>query len=304
VRAAPFLLAAACALQPVRSAQAYVSTRTNSGTAVRWPTRCIVIAPDARGDISSDDIDANAIDATLARATENWNARMKGCSFMQLGVVPATRALEAVSDGRPALVFRSDVWGRGDKMYDPSAIGVTTVWFADRPGDPADGQITDADIELNAVNYSFTNQPATAQARVGTKVADLENTLTHELGHVMGLAHTCWDHKTDTPPPDETGAPAPDCNATNLPPKVTMATMFPYADERAVNMRVVGDDDLKGVCDTYPMNDTPPACYAFIVESGGCAMPQPRDAPAHTARNLAIALAVGAALLALKRRRP
>jgi hypothetical protein len=299
VKIAP--LALALTLAPA-GAQAYVSTRTDAGTPVRWQSRCIVMTPDARGDQSGDDIDADAIDATLGRAVGNWNARMQTCSFMQLGVVPATRALEAVSDGRPAVVFRSDMWGNPDKMYDPATIGVTTVWYANRPGDPADGLVTDADIELNAVNWTFTTDPANAVARPHTKVADLENTLTHELGHVMGLAHTCWDHKTNTAPPDDTGTPAPDCDSANLPPKITTATMYPYAAERAISMRVVGDDDLKGVCDTYPMTDTPPACYDFI-ESAGCAVPQPLREPAHDARNLVIALMVGGALLGIRRAR-
>jgi hypothetical protein len=36
-------------------------------------------------------------------------------------------------------------------------------------------------------------------------------------------------------------------------------------------MRVVGDDDLKAVCDRYPMSDTPPACYGYI-DAAGCAL--------------------------------
>jgi hypothetical protein len=195
---------------------------------------------------------------------------------MLLGTVPGSRALDAVSDGRPALVFRTDFWGRNGMAHDPSAIGVTTVWFADRPGDDSDGLITDADIELNAVNFTLTTQPMTAVARPMTKVADLENTLTHELGHVLGLAHTCWDHvhpdgQPDIQPTDNTGALVPDCMSTSLPPKITQATMFPYAPERGTSMRVVGDDDLQGVCDNYPMSDSPPACYGFI-EASGCEM--------------------------------
>ena len=278
---------------------AYVLTRSAAGSPVRWPTSCVVLAPDARGDTSADTLDGDAIEATLRRATDNWNARLKGCSFMSLGVVSATRALEAVSDGRPSLVFRADRWGRADKDYDPNAIAVTTVWFADRGNDPTDGQISDADIEVNAVDYTLTNDPAHAVLRPGTiKIADLENTLTHELGHVLGLAHTCWDHKTTTPPIDDTGAPVPDCDSPNLSAKIRNATMFPYADDRSVSMRVVGDDDLRGVCDSYPLSGPAPACYGFI-EGSGCGYVPVVSRAALPGRLLVVGAALLAALLAV-----
>jgi hypothetical protein len=284
-------------------AHAYVYTKSISGTPVKWPTRCIVLQPDARGDANDAEMDGDTIAATLDRATGNWNARLQTCTYMALGTVPGTKALEAVSDGRPAVVFRSDVWGRNGMAYDSSSIGVTTVWFADRPNDYADGRITDADIELNAVNYTFTSHPDTAVARSGTMVADLENTLTHELGHVLGLAHTCWDHKhppdqPDVQPTDNTGALVPDCKSASLPSNITSATMFPYAPDRSVAMRVVGNDDLQGVCDNYQMTASPPACYAFI-EVNGCAM----DRVAHRPQTLVAWLLLCAALAVYQGRR-
>src|SRR5688572_396772 len=94
------LVVVAAVVVSVTPAHAYVLTRTDAGAPVRWPMRCIVIAPDARGDQSADEIDQDIIDETLARSVSTWNARTKDCSFIRLGVVSATRALEAVSDGR------------------------------------------------------------------------------------------------------------------------------------------------------------------------------------------------------------
>jgi hypothetical protein len=261
-------LAAVALLGASLPARAYVDTRTSSGTAVRWQVRCIAMSPDARGDQSGDSITNDDITSSLQAAIDTWNTSLQTCSAMQLSLNPATQVLGVVSDGRPAVVFTSDNWS-----HDAAAIAVTTVWYANHAGDPTDGQISDADIELNAVNYTFTTTPTTAVARPNTSVADLQNTLTHELGHVMGLAHTCWDHTAGEPtaPPDNTGAPAPDCDLyPDLPAKVTTATMYPYTMmPGAINMRIVGPDDLQGICDAYPNTGTEMACYGYI-QSTGC----------------------------------
>jgi hypothetical protein len=285
------------------SARAYVLTRSDGGAAVRWPNRCIVMQPDARADAADDAIDPDTIDTTLARAVQNWNSRLMTCSYMVLGQVPATRALEPVSDGRPSVVFRTDFWGRDGMAYDQAAIGVTTVWFANRPGDPADGQISDADIELNAINFTLTIDPTNAVARPNTMVADLENALTHELGHVLGLAHTCWDHKTMLPPVDNTGAAIPDCSSQNLPMTITQSTMFPYAGPKAINMRIVDDDTLAGICMGYPNNTEPlPACYGLI-DGPGCAVPRAVPHSVPSLRALVMAVAVGLVAWLVRRRR-
>ncbi len=149
--------------------------------------------------------------------------------------------------------------------------------YVNTPGLPGDGTILDADIELNDVNYTFTIDPANAVARPGTELADLENTLTHELGHVQGLAHTCWDHITATPPLDNLGNPIPDCNDPNLPASVTDTTMYPYASMPGeTSKRNLSPDDVSGVCDVYGPLAGKLGCYPEI-DGGGCsAMPPPR----------------------------
>ena len=74
--------------------------------------------------------------------------------------------------------------------YDPSATAITTVSYVNKAGDPNDGQIIDADIELNAVNNHFFNKDVDPTP-TDRNPADLWNTLTHEMGHMQGLDHTC-----------------------------------------------------------------------------------------------------------------
>jgi hypothetical protein len=127
-----------------------------------------------------------------------------------------------------------------------SAIAVTLTTF-----DCNTGQIFDADITLNGENFTF----ATTGAPLRT---DVQNTVTHEAGHFIG-----FDHNPD--------------------PESTMHNTAPVGETRK---RDLTEDDIRGVCDVYPVGKEP--------KMGGCAA-------AGGGAGLAAALAV-AALLALCRR--
>src|SRR5204863_6245012 len=58
----------------------------------------------------------------------------------------------------------------------------------------ANGKIVDADVQVNNMDYQWTNRdpgyiPGNGQ---GDYAYDLQNAVTHELGHLQGLGHTCW----------------------------------------------------------------------------------------------------------------
>ncbi|HEX9102792.1 MAG TPA: hypothetical protein VF997_11345, partial [Polyangia bacterium] len=254
---------ASCALVAFPAA-AYVRTTTEtSHVPVQWNEKCVVVTIDMRG---SKDIALPDIAVTLARAVANWTTRTGSCGGLLLASRPAYKVLDVAPDGLPAVIFRNDLWQRpGHAPHDPSAIGLTTVMYVNTPGVPGDGTILDADVELNNVNYTFTIDPATATARPGTQVADLENTLTHELGHVQGLAHTCWDHITATPPLDDKGNPIPDCNDPTLPASITGTTMYPYATMPGeTSKRTLSTDDVNGVCNVYQPLIGHLGCYPEI----------------------------------------
>ncbi len=281
-------------------ALAYVRTTTEtSDVPVQWNVGCVVVTPDLRG---SKDVPLDQVAAVLARATVNWTKFTSSCNGIVLTSRPAYKVLDVDADGIPAVIFRNDAWQRpGHPPHDPAAIGLTTVMYVNTPGAPGDGTILDADIELNNVNYTFVLEPSTVPARPGTQIADLENTITHELGHVQGLAHTCWDHITDTPPLDNTGNPIPDCNDPDLPSLVTDATMYPYATmDGETSKRDLTPDDVAGVCDVYQPLAGKLSCYPEIV-GGACSA-----APAERRTRLPIVLAalavLGGALVARRRR--
>lgn len=264
-----------CAL--AGSSHGYVrSTSPKSGVPFRWMVGCIPILTDVRG---SQDLSFVEVEEVLGHSAANWNdgvigsADTPGCGSLRLMPLHSKRQLEIGADSQPIVVFRDRTWSSpGGIVHDPSAIAITTVFHINTPGQVGDATILDADIELNGVNFTFTTNPATATARPSTTIADLENTLTHELGHVLGLAHTCWDHATPTAPIDSTGQPAPDCNSANLPATILDATMYPYSRSAGeTEKRSITDDDKSGICDVYPRSDTGGlACFQQV--QGGCAM--------------------------------
>jgi hypothetical protein len=253
----------------VSAAEAYVRTTSDrSGVPVEWLERCITVRPDSRG---SQDLSLSQIQEALDRSVQNWMSRTDACTSLKLQSAPAMGPLDFGIDGRPAVIFRDKAWVRPgtNTPRDDKIIALTTVFYVDTPGFVGDATILDADVELNGVNYTFALDTMTAVARPGTDLADLENTLTHELGHVQGLAHTCWDHVRDTPPLDNRGQPIPDCSSM-LPQSILDTTMYPYPLMTGeTSKRNLSQDDVDGICQPYPANESKP-CHQEI--DGGCAV--------------------------------
>lgn len=296
-RALPLLLGMTLGLRPA-AAPGYVRMTTPEGVPLRWTQGCVLLSPSERG---GPGLGAAEVFQALQRSTETWNRQGGACSALRLAArAPGPR--RAAADGVGALLFVTGRWGRGQVEYDPSAAALTTVAFQSRPGQPEDGAISDADIELNAVNYAFavldpTDPAAAPQPGPGQRLADLENTLTHELGHALGLGHNCWDRQSPIPPLTDEGKPAPDCRGA-LPEALRRQAMFPYAAEGEVSKRVLGSDDVAGLCGAYPIERALAPCEQTV--EGGCAV---SGAGAAGGVGLGAAAGLGAALRGRRRRR-
>lgn len=122
-------------------------------------------------------------------------------------------------------------WEHGDLT-----IGLTTTTFSSR-----NGVILDADIEMNAsqpggtLGFLFTvvSSPLCEGLPNPECVAtDLQNTLTHEIGHAMGFDHV-------------------------FEPLSTMEASAPPGE---TNKRVIDAGTAAGFCDTYPRGLPPTQC--------------------------------------------
>jgi MYXO-CTERM domain-containing protein len=95
--------------------------------------------------------------------------------------------------------------------YDASALGLTFLFV-----NPKDGEIYDADIEINAGDGGVTH----CDQHCDSDQFDLRNTLQHETGHYLGLGHSDVDG----------------------------ATMAPYAPGGDVDKITLELDDERGIC--------------------------------------------------------
>jgi hypothetical protein len=169
-------------------------------------------------------------------------------------------APNAKYDQRNSLIFRKDSWCRWDDpvgtcSYDPAALAITSVFVS------PDGKIRDGDIEVNARYFVWTDVLSDPNSN-GKQ--DLQNALTHEMGHLIGLDHTCIVPGGPTvdqyghPLVDNTGAPVPDCADANQ--AVKDSTMFPSATPGDTTKRTLSSDDSQAVCDIYPVAQDPKMC--------------------------------------------
>lgn len=121
----------------------------------------------------------------------------------------------------------------------PVAFAVTLAWHLE-----STGEIVDVDMEINEARGMWTTCeptgcvdgttcPVSGCGREGGPV-DLQNVVTHELGHYLGLGHTTIDH------PD--------------------ATMFARAQFGEITMRDLDTDDIAGLCDAYPPGSLADSC--------------------------------------------
>jgi hypothetical protein len=117
-----------------------------------------------------------------------------------------------------------------------ATIGLTTSSFSFR-----DGRVVDSDIELNAAetqygpSFLFTTvdgPPCQGEATTDCVAYDVQNTMTHEIGHVVGLDHVF----------------------------AAGSTMEATAAQGETSKRVIDPGTAAGFCSTYPRGLPPNQC--------------------------------------------
>jgi hypothetical protein len=272
--------AVAGALLAPAAAHAYVRSTTSTGVATAWASSSIAIeiyTADPAQFLTSTEV-RQAVEGAAAA----WTPPITACTDLRFTVTDVAEAFApAEYDRHNRIGFRRGVTGddwrkipcvpsakQSCNPYPPGAIAITTV-----TSNSNTGQILDADMEINAVNQRFGDLgPDGSLHPELLKVHDLQNTLTHELGHLLGFDHNCYDPAASPkgPPLDNLGQPAPRCGDM-APAEIRAATMYNQAFEREIVKRTLEPDDRAAVCDTYPIGYNNPFPREAD-DGGGCGM--------------------------------
>jgi MYXO-CTERM domain-containing protein len=264
---------------------------SEGGVPLTWKQRCISYAvfPPESGDPPLEDA-LEAIDASF----DSWLAvRCEGLPLdlevERLKELSRCSVPEHNPDGPNlnSIAFVSDWLSRED--HPPEAFALTSVWH-----DRTTGEILDVDMELNQDPKlaRFLGEFGICPRESGQEpekcavkgLVDIQNVVTHEAGHFLGLGHS----------------------------KDPQSVMRPQAETDDLSKRTLAPDDVEGICSVYPPGSMPEQCdftprnglsfdcYQRANATGcGCAA---AGAPGTGSRTWALAaLLLGTALL---RRRP
>jgi len=202
---------------------------TSYGASVHWTDAEIPFVVDSKGTVS---VPGDAEFMAIMRSFDTWNGvECTHPDFVYGGKVTGIKAKagENEIDGNNLIIWEdADEW-----TYSASTktIALTTLFY-----NPVTGVAEEADMELADAAYTFTVTDGTEGAST-----DVENTITHELGHVLGL-----DHST-----------------------VQESTMYYSSPNGEISKRDLDTDDITGLCVIYEGIPTiPDSSQADAVDAG------------------------------------
>ncbi len=174
-------------------------------------------------DRCSDDINEQERDKCFEAVRQSFKAWTDvDCSDFEFVEIEITARTDVgFDDLYPEKNINLVMWQETDWDHDLNAVGLTTTTY-----DTNSGLIVDTDIELNGLQWGFAvdgNQHS----------FDIQNTITHEAGHALGLDHSSYID----------------------------ATMNDIAITGETMKRDLHEDDINGICFMYPMENLTPPFY-------------------------------------------
>ena len=197
------------------SASAQSTQIDAAGDVVRWPDANVPLVVDTSGAPSAF-VDLPSI---AARAADTWNA-VPGTAHLS----PVAGALGPIGyDPSPNATNRSGVIVSTTGLPGVSADALAVTLVTTRRDT---GEILDTDVVFNARDHVFAALGPAGMLGAPDAPFDIQNTLTHEMGHVLGLVE-------DPTHPD--------------------ATMYPESARGEVSKRTLSPDDVTSVEGAYAL---------------------------------------------------
>ena len=182
-----------------------------TGAPLFWRTHCIGYSLQRNG---TQNLPMDEVRKTVRKAFANWSdidcggGKTASLTFSELADTACIRSeFDQAGPNVNVVVFRDNDWKYSDT---DNTLAKATLHYS-----PKNGEVFDADIEVNFANNGFTLDAKKVQY-------DLETVLTHEVGHFIGIAHS----------PD---------------PASIM-----YASYEKGTKRGLSKDDIAAVCKIYP----------------------------------------------------
>jgi len=251
----------------------YVRTKTNDNAhCLHWPVsagerKSLGFVQSTTGDPT---LGAGAFDA-VSRSAQTWEAQLQACGSMDLveGSRSSSRSVGYTQGGtnENLVLFRSKLCSAvvppGDSCvaagtcgnvhdcwdHDTSIVALTTTSYI-----VSTGEFVDADVEVNAASATPTivDSPVCSPGASSPNCVanDVQNAMTHEFGHFLGLAHS----------PD---------------PASTMYASEPLGE---TSKRVLDSQSKQFVCDVYPNGQASKDCTSSpstTPGSSGCSSAGP-----------------------------
>lgn len=227
--------------------------------------------PWTQGSLGDTDTAGDTGFAAVSQSFRTWSDQSAVCGNFTLPELPRTFGRDIgydpnSSDNQNVVLFRSTDCSAVTSSSDPCRsnldcnnkfdcwqYGSRTIALTTTTYDRGTGQIYDADLELNDHDYTFTTTdapPCSAENLSQFCVAtDIENTVTHEVGHMLGL-----DHPVATPTCDQ-----------------SESTMHATAPLGETKKRSLDDASKAFVCDVYPKGNPSRDCIIESVSQGNTA---------------------------------
>lgn len=241
------------------ASQSFVRSSPN-GVPVAWAMNCLRMYVSSSG---SEDFDFSDLEAAVVESMAPWNSiACTGVELIYDGPIESRSVgFSNEGDNHNIIVFRDQI---GEWVYPGDVLGLTTLTFCSAVGGACSfaGQLLDGDIEFNGGEAPFSAAPGAVPDH-----HDFANTLTHELGHFLGLDHSL----------------------------VPMSTMFASAPIEEIEKRTLAQDDIDGICSIYSTCQVRQTCglcdpsqadvEGSIEEenlSAGCGCSSTRDRPLQT----------------------